>query len=277
MQSRDIPTQGANNPYDADGDRLIEVHNLEQLSVIRCDLDGDGEIDDLTSNDSSDRFSNAFIYVRAFGYGLCPPDEDSYVGYELAADLDFAGSRWMRDATLERVPDAVAEGWEPITSGGSSQYTATFEGNDHTIMGLCINRPNTDRVGLFGSTGRGAIIRNVFLEEVKVLGLGRVGGLVGDNDGTITSSYAVGTMMGADYVGGLVGTSSGSITSSCAMGDVRGAEGIGGLVGTSGNGSTIMSSYATGSVMVLGAHVGGLGGDQSWCYQVQLCDRHGDV
>ena len=29
--------------YDADGDRLIEVHTVEQLSVIRCDLNGDGQ------------------------------------------------------------------------------------------------------------------------------------------------------------------------------------------------------------------------------------------
>ena len=105
--------------YDADGDGLIEVHNLEQLSVIRCDLDGDGKIDDLDSNDPDDRDSKAFIYVRAFGYGDSPLDEESYVGYELAADLDFAGTRWMRDATLERVPDAVAEGWEPINNKSS--------------------------------------------------------------------------------------------------------------------------------------------------------------
>ena len=82
--------------YDADGDGLIEVHDLEQLSVIRCDLDGDGEIDDLDSDDLSNRGSKASIYVRAFGYGLCPPDRVTYRGYELAAALD-----------LRRTPDGL--------------------------------------------------------------------------------------------------------------------------------------------------------------------------
>ena len=138
--------------YDADGDGLIEVHDLEQLSVIRHDLDGDGEIDDITSDDLSVDGSKAFIYVRAFGYGLCPPDDVSYGGYELAADLDFAGSRWALDATTDGIADAVAEGWEPIGFTGN-RYLTTFEGNGHTITGLYINRPDTDFVGLFGLCG----------------------------------------------------------------------------------------------------------------------------
>ena len=246
--------------YDADGNGLIEVHNLEQLSVIRCDLDGDGEIDDLDSNNLSDRASKASIYVAAFGYGDCPPDEESYVGYELAADLDFAGSRWMRDATLERIPDAVAEGWEPIGTSAVSQFTATFEGNDHTITGLCINRPDTDYVGLFGYAGASAIIRNVGLEEVRVLGFYGVGGLVGISEGAITSSYATGSVTGFDTVGGLVGYSdSGStITSSYATGTVdSGDSRAGGLVAISYG--DITSSYSTGAVMG-DSFVGGLVG-----------------
>ena len=37
-----VLSQSGNGQYDADGDGLIEVSNLEQLNAIRYDLDGDG-------------------------------------------------------------------------------------------------------------------------------------------------------------------------------------------------------------------------------------------
>ena len=37
-----VLSQSGNDKYDADGDGLIEVSNLEQLNAIRYDLDGDG-------------------------------------------------------------------------------------------------------------------------------------------------------------------------------------------------------------------------------------------
>ena len=175
------------NAYDADGDGLIDVHTVEQLNVIRHDVNGDGEIDDTTSDDLFVDSSKASIYVAAFGYDLCPPDRVAYAGYELAAALDFAGSEWS-------LADG-GEGWAPIGDGQS--YLSTFEGNGHTITGLYINRPDTENVGLF-RTLDGAIIRNVFLEEVSVLGRSNVGGLVGVNRGFITSSYATGDVIGND-------------------------------------------------------------------------------
>ena len=261
--------------YDADGDGLIEVHDTEQLSVIRCDLDGDGEIDDTTSNDPAVDGSKASIYVRAFGYGFCPPDNVSYVGYELAADLDFAGTRWMRGATATGISGAVLEGWAPIISLSrpfTKRYTAIFEGNGHTITGLYINRPATDYVGLFGATKAGAIIRNVSLKDVSVRGGEVVGGLVGNNVGTITSSYVTGTVMGTQYVGGLVGDNNAAIVSSYTAVTVKGDVGVGGLAGTNGITGTITSSYSTGTV--IGREwVGGLLGHNFGHITSKLCDR----
>ena len=191
--------------YDADGDGLIDVHDLEQLNVIRCDLDGDGEIDDTTSNNPAVAGSKAAAYVSAF-HGLCPPDRVTYAGYELAADLTFADSRWMRGATAANIPDAIAEGWDPI-GGSDNLYIGTFDGNGHTITGLCINRPDTEIVGLFAHIGSDAIIRGVGLAEVEVTASHYVGGLVGwSSGGTITSSYAAGTVTGLTWMGGLVGS-----------------------------------------------------------------------
>ena len=193
------------------------------------------------------------------------PEEITYRGYELAADLDFAGSRWMRGAVLAvpSIPDAIAEGWVPI-GDFDNPYRSTFNGNGHMIMGLCINRSDTDYVGLFGAIGDrledvpDAIIRNVGLVDVYVRGNDYVGSLVGFNAGTITSSYATGDVSGDDRVGGLVGGSSGTITSSYAVGTANGDGSVGGLVGRNLNG-TITSSCSTGDVSGNGG-VGGLVG-----------------
>ena len=70
----------ARGAYDTDGDGLIEVHTVEQLNVIRYDVNGDGEIDDRTSANPNVPVSKAAAYVRAFGYGLFPPAEVTYRG-----------------------------------------------------------------------------------------------------------------------------------------------------------------------------------------------------
>ena len=85
----------------------------------------------------------------------------------------------------------------------------------------------------------------------------QAGGLVGLNqDGTISNSYATGTVEGNQDIGGLVGKNdSGTIEeNSYATGDVTGrdattstSERIGGLVGLNERG-TISNSYATGRV-----------------------------
>ena len=49
---------------DVDGDGLIEVRSLEQLNVIRYDLDGDGEVEDITNEAA---YSTAFETVK----GVC--------------------------------------------------------------------------------------------------------------------------------------------------------------------------------------------------------------
>ncbi|MCX5634999.1 MAG: hypothetical protein NTW55_04035, partial [Planctomycetota bacterium] len=80
---------------------------------------------------------------------------------------------------------------------------------------------------------------------------GYAGGLVGYNEGMLTSCYATGSVTGNSGVGGLVGENSGAITSCYATGSVTGSVlhsgGVGGLVGRNYYG-TITSCYATGSV-----------------------------
>jgi hypothetical protein len=173
----------------------------------------------------------------------------------LTADLANSSSMWK-----------TSDGFSPI-GDEYNQFTGTFNGNGHTITGLTIKRPTIDYVGLFGSVGTGGGVQNVGLVDANVIGLEKVGGLAGSNEGEISNSYATGRISGMDehQVGGLVGYNKGTITSSYATGNISGVVGdnlfggghIGGLVG--GNDGTIINSHAAGDVTGFNS-VGGLVG-----------------
>ena len=246
--------EGANGEYDADGDRLIEISNLEQLNAVRYDLsDGNGRPDD-----SDDARAYRAAFPTSAGESVC---DRACRGYELTSSLDFnspdsysAGAvdtKWTR-----------GDGWLPINDNRSG-LNAEFEGNGHTISNLYIHRQGTDSVGLFARVGGSGIILNAGVVNAEMEGSSYAGILAGSNSGTITASYATGSVSGRRYVGGLVGNNSsgGAITASYATGSVSGRDNyVGGLVGL--NGGAITASYATGSVSG-GSSVGGLVGFNS--------------
>ena len=147
-------------------------------------------------------------------------------------------------------------GWAPI--GGT--FAATFDGNNNVISNLYVNRSSTSRVGLFGTLGTGGNVRNLGIEGGSLSGSARVGGLVGQNDGTISACYATGNVTGTgENVGGLVGFNNGTIRACYATGDASGTQSVGGLVGISESSGTIIACYATGAASGSVA-VGGLSG-----------------
>ncbi len=261
----------AGNDYDSDNDGLIEVDSLARLNAIRWDLDGsgaadaaedDGAADEETAAEAAANYSAAFPNP-APGMG-CP--STGCAGYELTKDLDF-------DADADGAAYTKGQGWTPIGSR-TNPYTATFDGNGHTIANLFINEPHTDRTGLFGGISTNGAVQNLGLIDVKVNYGGpaavtaAIGSLVGTNMGTVDNCYATGAIAGyrsADgngrvfTIGGLVGhlRLGGTISNSHAAVAVSGAgssaahdrDRIGGLVGTvTLPDSAIIASYATGSV-----------------------------
>jgi methionine-rich copper-binding protein CopC len=149
-------------------------------------------------------------------------------------------------------------GFDPI-GDDSSRFTGTFNGTGHTISNLSIDRGGAFDVGLFGFVDGGPI-EKVGLENADITGKERVGGLVGKNFGTVSNSYATGTVYGDKEVGGLVGFNFGNTTASYATSDVSGTgNDLGGLVGS--NVGNTSGSYATGNVSGTGMkNVGGLAG-----------------
>ena len=242
--------------YDTDDDGLIEISTLEQLDAVRYDLDGDG-VPDL-SDDQAD-YSQAFPSLVS-GLG-CPAD--GCEGYELTRDLDFNDPSSYASGSVDRgwSRGERDEGWLPIGTDfdTSSSFSSTFDGNDHTIANLFIDR-DADYVGLFGGISAAGSIHRFGLVEVDVSGREAVGPLAGANDGTIIGCQATGSVSGTNDIGGLVGANWHTIISSHATGNVSGTNDIGGLVGA--NRHTIIGSHATGNVS--GTHaVGGLAGRNS--------------
>ena len=239
MITDDEAMVGSDHDYDTDNDGLIEVINLAQLNVIRHDLDGDGE---------ADGSANAADYGSAFpdaaiGMG-CP---GTCTGYELTADLDFAGTDWSRGS-----------GWEPIRTE-SNKFTATFHGNGRTISNLFINRASAEYAGLFGYSA--GVIRNLGLERVNVHGGRFTAGLVARTDGEVSASYVTGRVAAASgsMSGGLAGFNAGTIRTSYARASVGVdiSRRAGGLVGENDSDGVVLASYAAGSVSGT-AQAGGL-------------------
>ncbi|MFY7924999.1 MAG: MBG domain-containing protein [Aquidulcibacter sp.] len=176
--------------------------------------------------------------------------------YRLAGNIDASAT----DVSANSPSPGIwsSNGFVPVGTS-AERFTGSLNGAGYVINGLRINRPTLDYVGLIGYAGSGSSISNLGLVGGSVTGRYQVGGLVGENKGSITQSYATGAVTSnIDSVGGLVGVNSGSITQSYATGAVNGTSFLGGLVGYS-NG-TITQSYATGAVMGSSNQVGGLVG-----------------
>ncbi|MCF7919646.1 MAG: T9SS type A sorting domain-containing protein [Candidatus Cloacimonetes bacterium] len=143
-------------------------------------------------------------------------------------------------------------------------FSSSYNGSNHIIEGLCINRPHTEQIGLFGYTD-GAVIEALGLTDIRVTGEDQVGGLVGYLawKSTLSECYVTGNVTGNDDVGGLVGENFGSrISASYVEGNVTGNEFVGGVVGYN-QGSLHSLSYEGGNV-VGALYIGGLVGGCWW-------------
>ena len=190
LRSHAVTNVTEEKPYDTDGDGLIEITTLAQLDAVRHDLDGDGV----------PTAGGASTYRAAFADAF--PEADSQLrcvlacsGYELMADLDF-DTDGDADVDADDPYWNSGAGWDPIGRGGSD-FRTTFEGNGHTVRNLFIDRPSTTHVGLFGYTDWTSAIRNVGLIQADVAGRSAVGGLIGNNLGSIAACYATGRVSGS--------------------------------------------------------------------------------
>lgn len=169
--------------------------------------------------------------------------------YQLTQDIDASETdQWNGGA-----------GFAPIGSERAS-FSGSFDGKGYAIEGLVLDRIGKGEweVGLFGRVGPAGVVSNVRLENARVTGEYRVGGLIGWNTGSVMNCQIVAKVTG-DEVGGLVGTNEGKIVGCSASGSVQGNIIGGGLVAI--NHGSISLSHTAG--VVRGGEAGGLVGGNS--------------
>jgi len=167
-------------------------------------------------------------------------------------------------ATALGINDYAAKGWKPIGEWPSSQGTATqglsgtFDGNNHLITNLKIDRSNENGVALFVATQGTGTIKNLGVVSAGIKGGSAVAAIVGEAKGLlITHCYSAGNITsaldrGVGGIAGFLGASghTGKVISNCYSSCDLTANSLdtystGGLVGYS-VGGIVRNCYATG-------------------------------
>ncbi|MBE8951553.1 MAG: hypothetical protein SR1Q7_00205 [Quinella sp. 1Q7] len=172
-------------------------------------------------------------YLATYVNVVTNNDEKNCTGvhFKLTNDLDLSS----------------VESWTPIGRSTSvwldgvsdGAFNGTFDGDGHTISNLTITGTNGN-VGLFGCVRYRGVVHDITLTNVNISGSGHVGGIVGENWGTVHNNTISGTIKGDDAVGGIVGFDGkigylgGTLHSNTVFSEVSGNTNVGGLAGYNG-------------------------------------------
>jgi len=195
-----------------------------------------GSLEDLMNINKSENLSKNYILIA-----------DIDVGFQETDDLKF-------------VPIGILE-------SSALSFKGNFNGNGHTISNITFSDTWKDGVGLFGYT-ENAVISNVSLENVNLVGKHYVGAVVGRANNSEIMNCSVSnsdgfSIRGNNHVGGLVGYQEySSVSDSNVAGNVKGKDNVGGLIGSSSY-SNVSESYAV-SIVEGVDHIGGLIGSTSY-------------
>ena len=137
------------------------------------------------------------------------------------------------DANAVLVKDIKTMGdteWIPIGSN-AARYCGTFDGYGNTITGISNKDSGSEQnyQGLFGYLGKDALVQNVRLEETDINGMADIGGVAGNNFGTILNCYSAGSVKGTETIGGIAGRNNGKILNCFNAGNINGTKSVGGV------------------------------------------------
>jgi hypothetical protein len=231
--------------------------------------------------------------------------DDPYLIYtaeqmnEIGINIDVDADRHFKLMADIDLSNYTGTDFNIIGADRDSPFTGVFDGNGHTISNFSYTTTSTGYIGLFGFIDSGEVkdlilmgakidagagdnvgslvgllaystVSGCSVQDATVKGGSKVGGLVGDNGGTIINCYSS-CIVDGNSVGGLVGINAGGEISGCySTGAVSGNSPVGGLAGQNGTwirgmgemlsiGGAIDHCYSTCSVTGTAA-VGGLVG-----------------
>ncbi len=215
--------------------------------------------------------------------------------YVNAGDATFVSAHYV---LTDDVNLSAYGNWTPI--GTINQpFAGVFDGQNHVITGLKIDRAGEGYQGLFGyvsgtDDAHKARIKNVAVRDAQIRARDEVGAVVG-RYGQFTQGFVEplencamigGTIQGtsgsmgqSSCVGGIVGRACGEIQRCYATGDIIGADNAreyGGIVGESFK--TVNACYSTGRLSALGSYADDFGGIVGNAYDaVTNCYTTGDI
>ncbi|MCR5068610.1 MAG: hypothetical protein K6A78_02200 [Prevotella sp.] len=213
--------------------------------------------------------------------------KDTY--FQLGADLAYDHNTAWDDTT------SIENNYTPIgyyistNSARNHPFRGHFDGKDHTISGIRIyadgsNTGVDDNKGIFGCISKNAVVTGITLNDARIVGYSRVGGIVGCNDGetsyygntiyygetsydndtiynnspqggtitncVVTDSVAIHIVQPNFFYGGIVGCNSGTVTHCVSSVQMSAAAGItpkycGGIAGSNYNQTIITQAIAT--------------------------------
>lgn len=184
----------------------------------------------------------AIVNEAAEGIG-----RDSFEGktIRLAADIDLS----------------PYENWVPIgiydhhSLNRYKWFAGIFDGCNHSVSNLTINRPNEEGQGLFGHIESG-LVKNLGLHDVNICGSIQTGGIVGliTKSGRADNCYSTGNVSGSILIGGVAGQigSNSSMTRCRSSCTVSGNNSIGGIAGGIARKCNLKSCCSTGTVSCAG-------------------------
>ncbi len=171
----------------------------------------------------------------------------------------------------------------PIGLGSTTGFTGQFDGFGHTIDGISvytIEASDSPPLGTFSTIGASGVVRNVNLTNANAStggtlagllagtsaglianvsvkgqmytaeeGAGAIGGVVGDNTGTVSRATSSVSMYAQGSMGGIALSNSGLIIQSSSNGDYSGGSHshVGGIAAENAPNGIIRQSYATGT------------------------------
>ena len=229
-----------------------EVYQPAELTTDKYDINGNG------SKDEVYEISNAgqlYWFAGLVNGTLSGVTQNTSANAILTANITVNEN--LLDSLQYDTEGNVSNGsdfitWTPIADwmgNRTTQYSGTFDGNNKTVSGLYFNGDSTC-IGLFGSSESDGNIKNVGVVDSYFKGNDHVGGVCGNNAGTITNCYNAGNLT--------------AIESSATIGGICGYN----------NGGTVTNCYNTGTVTATGsvASVGGVCGCStapiSNCYNI---------
>jgi len=184
---------------------------------------------------------------------VATPLELSYVGK--GSDNPDPYKNWTLTASYEQIQNidiSSITNWTPIGTASTNSFTGSYDGGGHTVRGLTIGSTDSNQ-GLFGYIGLNGKVENLGLVNVDIVGGSYIGGITGQNEGTIRNCYVAGSVEGSQYIGGITGQNAGTIQNCYVTGSVEStgtssSNRVGGIAGQNQDG-TILDCIALNEIV----------------------------